>query len=107
MDIILIFNGLGNQMSQYAFFLEKKHINKHTYYLMTDPDHQGFELERLFGIKTKRNYILFKLYVIAIDPKYCWIKRFLQFIIPGGLNLIREDKSYNYNSNNFVHHHGI
>ena len=26
MDIVVIFNGLGNQMSQYAFYLAKKKI---------------------------------------------------------------------------------
>jgi hypothetical protein len=24
MDVVIIFNGLGNQMSQYAFYLKKK-----------------------------------------------------------------------------------
>ena len=27
MDIVVIFNGLGNQMSQYAFYLAKKKDN--------------------------------------------------------------------------------
>lgn len=109
MDIVLIFNGLGNQMSQYAFFLQKKHVNnkKNTYYMMTDSDHQGFELEKLYGIKIRRNYILFKLYCIAIDPKYRLIKKILDLIIPGGINIIKEDKSYNFNKKNLFPHKGI
>lgn len=107
MDIILVFNGLGNQMSQYAFYLQKKHLYKNTYYMMTDSDHQGFELEKLFGIKLKKNPFLFKLYCITIDPKYAWIKKILNFFIPGGLNLVKEEKSYDYNFLNFAFHRGI
>lgn len=55
MDIVLIFNGLGNQMSQYAFYLAKRKVNASTkciYY----PDsltcqHNGFELNNIFGIE--------------------------------------------------------
>ena len=55
MDIIQIFNGLGNQMSQYAFYLAKKKYDSNTKCLYF-PDkgidqHNGFELERIFGIK--------------------------------------------------------
>ena len=107
MDIILIFNGLGNQMSQYAFYLQKKYIHKNTYYMMTDSDHHGFELEKLFGIEEKRNPILYRLYCIEVDPKYRWIKTILNKIIPGGLNIIKEDRSYDYDSNNFIHQKGI
>lgn len=54
MDIVQIFNGLGNQMSQYAFYLAKKKRDSSTkclYYADKHIDqHNGFELERIFGI---------------------------------------------------------
>lgn len=55
MDIVQIFNGLGNQMSQYAFYLAKKKCDSTTkclYYADKHINqHNGFELERVFGIK--------------------------------------------------------
>ena len=30
MDVVVIFNGLGNQMSQYAYYLAKKKVNPNT-----------------------------------------------------------------------------
>ena len=55
MDIVLIFNGLGNQMSQYAFYLAKKKRNPKTKFLHY-PDwgtyqHNGYELDKIFGIR--------------------------------------------------------
>lgn len=68
MDIVLIFNGLGNQMSQYAFYLAKKKRNRHTKFLQY-PDwgtcqHNGYELDKIFGIKKQNGEksILGRLY---------------------------------------------
>ena len=68
MDVVLIFNGLGNQMSQYAFYLAKKRYNKNTtcIYYNSIAQHNGFELDRLFGIilpqgkRENQYYIIFK-----------------------------------------------
>ena len=54
MDVIIIFNGLGNQMSQYAFYLNKRNISKSTRFLYSKKSnniHNGYELDRVFGIK--------------------------------------------------------
>ena len=57
MDVVLIFNGLGNQMSQYAFYLAKKKQDPRTKCLyFPEPgtcQHNGYELDRLFGVKMK------------------------------------------------------
>ncbi len=55
MDVVILCNGLGNQMSQYALFLAKKRIHTRTTWLYF-PDkvidqHNGYELEKIFGIK--------------------------------------------------------
>lgn len=60
MDIIRIFNGLGNQMSQYAFYLAKKKRNPWRTRWVYFQDkygnvvHNGFELDRLFGISSNK-----------------------------------------------------
>jgi len=67
MDVIIIFNGLGNQMSQYSFYLAKKKINPSTYAISFCRDHNGLELESVFGIsfdasvKQRFLHILFRL----------------------------------------------
>ena len=53
MDVIVLSNGLGNQMSQYAFYLQKKSYNNSTYFISFCNDHNGLELDKVFKIKTK------------------------------------------------------
>lgn len=73
MDVVRVFNGLGNQMSQYAFYLAKKKKNKRNVSWIFSPDewggiqHNGFELDRLFGIKRSRfrESILQRLYLYS------------------------------------------
>jgi hypothetical protein len=73
MDIILIFNGLGNQMSQYALYLAKKQYNpsvRFLYFPSTyDDQHNGFELDKVFKIKMPKDvkyYILFYIYSLYL-----------------------------------------
>ena len=67
MDVIIIFNGLGNQMSQYAFYLKKKSLKSNTELITFCNDHNGLELEKIFRIDCrntiKRNllYFIFRL----------------------------------------------
>ena len=52
MDVVIIFNGLGNQMSQYAFMLAKQKKNRTIPLFRVDNDctHNGSELDVLFGV---------------------------------------------------------
>lgn len=59
MDIVRIFNGLGNQMSQYAFYYAKKRRHPFNTFFITnryesENVHNGYELERLFGIRSSQ-----------------------------------------------------
>lgn len=99
MDVVVIFNGLGNQMSQYAFYLAKKKIDKKVKCIF-DPnsfsEHNGSELDYLFGISYKRSMteiILTKIYSYRIRPK---IWRVLKFF---GIKEIKEPSNYDYNKN--------
>lgn len=50
MDIHLIFNGLGNQLSQYAFFLNRRRMGQRAGMFYAFGGHNGYELERLFDL---------------------------------------------------------
>lgn len=59
MDVIQIFNGLGNQMSQYAFYYAKKKRSPYRTCFMISRElsqiqHNGYELDRIFGIKSNK-----------------------------------------------------
>jgi len=112
MDIILIFNGLGNQMSQYAFYLAKKQINprvKCIYFPLKDDDqHNGFELDNVFNIKISKNinyytlYYLYKLYLVKDQNniKGRFIRKILNHF---KVNVIYENlKTYEFNPDNLL-----
>lgn len=97
MDVVVIFNGLGNQMSQYAFYLAKKRINKNCYCIF-DPksvnEHNGSELDRIFGVKYKSTLIEILLTYIYVLRRKKYIGRILGYL---GVRIIREAKNYDYN----------
>lgn len=68
MDAVLLFNGLGNQMSQYAFYLAKKKYNsdiKCIYFPSKyDDQHNGFELNKIFNIKIRKDFKYYISYFI-------------------------------------------
>lgn len=80
MDIVLIFNGLGNQMSQYAFYLAKRQRNNHTVYCVLGPRTQ-YSLDKLFDIPYRHNAVLVLLYR-ALDKAHFsnhrWLRRLLR-----------------------------
>lgn len=92
MDVVLIFNGLGNQMSQYAFYLAKKQVDARTRCLYF-PDawtcqHNGYELDYLFGIRPDawENGLLgwiLKLYLwsqVCDSRKRHWLRVLMQWL---------------------------
>lgn len=101
MDVVVIFNGLGNQMSQYAFYLKKKSINPRTEFITFCNDHNGLELDKVFKINCNNNYkkkllyIIFRL-LLTQNLKFLTypIKVILTFF---GCKIIRENFNYNYN----------
>lgn len=96
MNYVLIFNGLGNQMSQYAFYLAKKRVDKQCRLLVIDNpnSHNGYELERVFGIMN--NETRFDSLVKWVYTRFYhrWIFKYLVRIL--GVNEIREPLNYNY-----------
>lgn len=103
MNIIVIFNGLGNQMSQYAFYLQKKKHDEKTIFILdkkTRNAHNGFELVYVFGIEFKNDlkkeilYYIFRLlqvqkFTLAMRP----LKTLLKYC---GFELYSEAKNYDF-----------
>jgi hypothetical protein len=104
MDVVVIFNGLGNQMSQYALYLEKKKISKSTRYLFSKKSkniHNGFELEKVFGIKYYEpliNKFLYLIFIMLDYKKFSRIsKPFIRLLNSLGISIISENDDYNFN----------
>jgi hypothetical protein len=103
MDVVLIFNGLGNQMSQYAFYLQKKNIDKSTRFMFdkrSGGTHNGYELERVFNIGYKEGFydsVLFLLFRILCVKKYpAFSKPVLKFLNLIGISLVEESENYDF-----------
>lgn len=96
MNYVIIFNGLGNQMSQYAFFLSKKRIDPKCRILIIDnpKSHNGYELNKVFKIRNKEN-ILDKIVKWGYLHLYnrTKIRKLLNFI---GFRVLYEPRNYDY-----------
>lgn len=103
MDIISICNGLGNQMSQYALYLNKKQQKQKVACLMFNTGHNGVELEQVFGIKIPKSpfYYLFKCinFALMLDvwrkSKSRLITRLLDAL---GIRIYFESGKYSFNA---------
>jgi len=98
MDVVRIFNGLGNQMSQYAFYYAKKRrYPLSTTYITnrgaSENIHNGYELERLFGIKRNRLKETFLYHILDSHYKHVWGYRFFWHIS----HVVNETSNYDYN----------
>lgn len=111
MDVVIVFNGLGNQMSQYAFYLQKKNINKSTYFIPFCKDHNGLELDRVFGINCKETFVqklLYILFRILLTDKIkivsSPVKRLLTLL---NCKIVKENFNYNFNKEFMIPSKGI
>src|ERR1700685_3152998 len=75
MDVLMIFNGLGNQMSQYAFYLKKRQISGSARFIFLKKSakvHNGYELDTVFGIKKKdtvADHLYYFIYLAITSSK--------------------------------------
>ena len=100
MDVVLIFNGLGNQMSQYSFYEQKRNISKSTYFILFCNDHNGLELNKVFNINCKESIVhkmLYLLFRLLLTYKLPFITKPIQKIL-GKLNckIVHENFDYNF-----------
>lgn len=103
MDVVVIFNGLGNQMSQYAFYCAKKKLSPTTRFIFdkrSSHTHDGFALNRAFNIGYKQTflskmlYLLFRILVIEkcriISGPLIGVLRIF------GIYLVKEQENYDF-----------
>jgi len=111
MDVVIIYNGLGNQMSQYAFYLQKKNIDKTTRFITLCDTHNGLELDKVFNISCRETiaqkflYVMFRLLRFQ---KAKIITSPVKFIL-GLFNcrVVEENFNYSFNKNNLLPSKGI
>lgn len=102
MEVVVIYNGLGNQMSQYAFYLAKKKYDKNCILIFDDKgrgNHNGFELDKLFNIRLSTNLKAKIAYRLLCLKKIHIVSRFLTYI---GVRIIIDDKHYNFRSSDLI-----
>ncbi len=84
MEVVYIFNGLGNQMSQYAFALRKKALGQNVKCVFKNTAHNGIELESLFGIDTHNPHnitLLNILYSLNLTIHYNTLKALILYVL--------------------------
>jgi hypothetical protein len=112
MNIVIIFNGLGNQMSQFAFYLQKKKMFKKTYYLTFNTGHNGYELENVFNLEQKSlkyfEFIFYYLFKILSTKKIPFLFIKIQFILNlFNIKIINEKYNYEFNPDFLQNKKGI
>jgi len=103
-QIVIISGGLGNQMFQYAFSMvlqrRYKNVTIAHWFDSRDGIHNGYELERVFGIPAKRLKILrlFRKIYIFYNRKFFGIFSRIMLLLLKTVeyNVIRE-KTHSYN----------
>lgn len=97
MDVVVISGGLGNQMSQYAFYLAKKRKDKNCIVIFnpySQKEHNGSELESVFNIQYRKgliNKILSWIYGV-----YDGIPKVRSYLERIRITSIREPRNYDY-----------
>ncbi|MFV5698717.1 alpha-1,2-fucosyltransferase [Flavobacterium sp. ZT3R17] len=101
MDVVVIFNGIGNQMSQYAFYLQKKKINSSTYLISSCHEHNGLEIDSVFDIAWNERFIdkaLNILFRLLMTRRLRIITSPLKYLLKlTGTKVIEENFNYNFN----------
>lgn len=105
MDIVVICNGLGNQMSQYAFYLNKKKLDSSTRFIFDRRSlstHNGYELKRAFGIEYTESIsdrLLFYIFRFLLIERIQIVSRPLKYILKTfGIVVINERPNYDFDA---------
>ena len=106
MDFIYVFNGLGNQMSQYSLYLIKKSKGHNAMCIFKNTAHNGIELGRLFGINTDNSWLLpiFNiLFRVFSSSRFYYVRRGIEFLLSiFGIKSFVENRDYSYKPNVYI-----
>ncbi len=98
-------------MSQYSFYLKKKAIRENSEFIIFCNDHNGLELDKIFGIDCKHGFkkkVLYLIFRILLTEKLPFLLYpFKLFLRLAGFKIIRENFKYNYNSSFLASESGI
>lgn len=98
MDVVVLFNGLGNQMSQYSLYLQKKNNGENVTFICVNNDHNGIEIDSVFGVNCKmklKQLFLFQLYRILVVDKKSIVLTVIRILL-NTLRIRVVDENYNY-----------
>lgn len=107
MDVVCIYNGLGNQMSQYAFYLSKKSRGQKVCYTCFNTGHNGFELERLFRIKGENKFFRGVYLLFWLKGQNTYGRIITNILNRFGVHFYNEDCNYSYNHKAASPNHGV
>ena len=112
MQIIVIFNGLGNQMSQYALYLKKINLGQKVKLLINTNQHNGLEIEKIFGIKLYKSKIennflkiIFKILATKKYKTFTYIPKLILSLV--NFDVVTENPNYLYEDKILNEHNGI
>jgi hypothetical protein len=101
-------------MSQYAFFLKQKEIASSTKYIFSEKSqkiHNGYELDKVFGIKYSNTFInrsLFLLFkILNYKKKSKLIKLIQESLKKLNIKTLNEGDNYEFDPNNILPSKGI
>lgn len=97
MDVVIIFNGLGNQMSQYAFYKAKKIKSPNCQCIFdrkSKDNHNGYELDSIFNIRIEN----FKSKLLELIFYYYQHSKIGFILLCKFVTFIKEPANYDYNS---------
>lgn len=96
MDVVVIFNGLGNQMSQYAFYLAKKRTSPRTIAVFvpgSNFSHSSLDISSVFGIRLPGTIVTRLMMLFYNSLRYNKRKFIVKLF---RLRLINEPNNYDY-----------
>lgn len=93
-QFVYLQGGLGNQMFQYAFYLALKKDNPRTIcdcsFVTNNSDHNGYELEKVFNIKTEKSILRSYIAKFLDSCSYRQRKKILYIFSLIGVKLIKD-----------------
>jgi len=101
MDVIILCHGLGNQLSQYAFYMNKRMLNQKTAAFYTFKQHSGYQLKSIFNLSEGLGWYRFLVLAIiriGLSRRYYSENKINFFLSLFRIQIITERSDYQFNS---------
>lgn len=108
MEVVVIYNGLGNQMSQYALCLSKKANGENVSCVYFNTGHNGIELERVFNIPIRSKLIYKSVYLVFFVERWKWLSSILRTLLSWmNVHIVYEYGDYSFRKEVLEAHSGV